>query len=78
MDVPEYALELLLGYDGRRHYFASGHYLKFRCRIGARAMSGESRRLTTGTARRAIRAGRTNSFRWSAFWKIFSAKPSGF
>lgn len=28
MDVPEYALELLLGYDGRRHYFASGHYLK--------------------------------------------------
>ncbi len=29
MDVPEYALELLLAYDGRLHYFASGHYLKF-------------------------------------------------
>lgn len=29
MDVPEYALELLLAYDGRRHYLASGHYLKF-------------------------------------------------
>jgi len=25
-DVPEYALELLLAYDGRLHYFASGHY----------------------------------------------------
>lgn len=30
MGVPEYALELLLGYDGRLHYFASGHYLKWR------------------------------------------------
>lgn len=29
MEVPEYALELLLGYDGRLHYFASGHSLKF-------------------------------------------------
>ena len=30
MDIPEYALELLLAYDGRRHYLASGHYLKFK------------------------------------------------
>lgn len=29
MDIPEYALELLLAYDGRLHYLASGHYLKF-------------------------------------------------
>ena len=29
MDVPEHALELLLAYDGRLHFFASGHYLKF-------------------------------------------------
>ena len=29
MDIPEYALELLLAYDGRRHHLASGHYLKF-------------------------------------------------
>lgn len=33
MDVPEYALELLLAYDGRLHYFASGHYLKFEVRM---------------------------------------------
>lgn len=32
MNVPEYALELLLAYDGRLHYFASGHYLKFEVR----------------------------------------------
>jgi len=29
MDIPEYALDPLLAYDGRLHYLASGHYLKF-------------------------------------------------
>src|SRR3990170_228729 len=33
MEVPEYALELLLAYDGRLHYFASGHYLKFEVKV---------------------------------------------
>jgi hypothetical protein len=33
MDLPEYALELLLGYDGRVHYFASGHTLRFEVRL---------------------------------------------
>ncbi len=28
----DYGLELLLGYDGKRHYFATGHYLKFEVR----------------------------------------------
>ena len=32
MDLPEYALELLLAYDGRVHYFASGHTLRFEVR----------------------------------------------
>ncbi len=29
MEIPGYALELLLAYDGRLHYFSSGHFLKF-------------------------------------------------
>ncbi|MBI2752546.1 MAG: hypothetical protein HYX46_03385 [Betaproteobacteria bacterium] len=29
MEVPEYALELLLAYDGRLHFYASGEYLRF-------------------------------------------------
>lgn len=29
MELPEYALELLLAYDGRVHFFASGHTLRF-------------------------------------------------
>ncbi len=33
MDLPEYALELLLAYDGRVHYFASGHTLRFEVRL---------------------------------------------
>ena len=33
MDLPEYALELLLAYDGRVHYFASGHTLRFDVRL---------------------------------------------
>jgi len=33
MDLPEYALELLLAYDGRVHYFASGHTLRFAVRL---------------------------------------------
>jgi hypothetical protein len=32
MDLPEYALELLLAYDGRIHGFASGHTLRFEVR----------------------------------------------
>lgn len=32
MDIPEYALEYLLAYDGRLHLLASGHYLKFEVR----------------------------------------------
>lgn len=32
MNVPEYALELLLSYDGLVHMLASGHYLKFEVR----------------------------------------------
>jgi len=32
MRVPEYALEHLRAYDGRLHYFASGHTLKFEVR----------------------------------------------
>ena len=31
--MTDYGLELLLSYDGKRHYFASGHYLKFEIRI---------------------------------------------
>lgn len=37
MDVPEHALELLLGYEGRLHYFASGHYLKFEVKAVAKS-----------------------------------------
>ena len=33
MATPEHTLEWLLDYDGRRHYFASGHFLKFEIRI---------------------------------------------
>jgi len=33
MEIPEYALELLLAYDGRLHYLASGHYLKFEVKV---------------------------------------------
>jgi hypothetical protein len=29
MGTPEHTLEWLLDYDGRRHFFASGHFLKF-------------------------------------------------
>lgn len=32
MDLAEYALELLLAYDGRVHYLASGHTLRFEVR----------------------------------------------
>ena len=32
MDIPEYALEYLLAYDGRLHLLASGHFLKFEVR----------------------------------------------
>jgi hypothetical protein len=32
MGVPEHDLEYLLGYDGRLHLLASGHYLKFEVR----------------------------------------------
>jgi hypothetical protein len=39
VDVPEYALELLLGYDGRRHHFASGHYMKFEVRTVEKSRS---------------------------------------
>jgi len=37
MDIPEYALELLLAYDGRLHYLASGHYLKFEVKAVAKS-----------------------------------------
>ncbi len=33
METPEHTLEWLLGYDGRRHFFASGHFLKFEIRL---------------------------------------------
>jgi len=33
MELPEYALELLLAYDGRVHYFASGHTPRFEVRL---------------------------------------------
>jgi hypothetical protein len=33
MNVPEYALELLLAYDGRTHYLVSGYFLKFDVRV---------------------------------------------
>ncbi len=33
MNVPEYALELLLAYDGRIHYLVSGNFLKFDVRV---------------------------------------------
>jgi hypothetical protein len=29
MNIPEYELENLLSYDGRRHFLATGHFLKF-------------------------------------------------
>lgn len=33
METPERTLEWLLDYDGRRHFFASGHFLKFEIRL---------------------------------------------
>lgn len=33
MQTPEHTLEWLLDYDGRRHFFASGHFLKFEIRL---------------------------------------------
>lgn len=32
METPDHILEWLLDYDGLRHYFASGHFLKFEIR----------------------------------------------
>jgi hypothetical protein len=68
MDIPAYALELLLAYDGRLHYLASGFSVStthIRHRTGAGVTSGESPKPTTGTARRLTRAGLTHSSRWS-------------
>ena len=33
MKKPEHTLRWLLDYDGRRHYFASGHFVKFEIRL---------------------------------------------
>ena len=33
MKKPEHTLKWLLDYDGRRHYFASGHFVKFEIRL---------------------------------------------
>lgn len=33
METPEHTLEWLLDYDGRRHFFPSGHFLKFEIRL---------------------------------------------
>jgi len=33
MEKPELTLEWLLDYDGRQHFFASGHFLKFEIRL---------------------------------------------
>ena len=33
MGTPEHTLEWLLDYDGRQHFFASGHFLKFEIRL---------------------------------------------
>ncbi len=33
MERPEHTLEWLLDYDGRRHFFAGGHFLKFEIRM---------------------------------------------
>lgn len=33
METPGHTLEWLLDYDGRRHFFASGHFLKFEIRL---------------------------------------------
>jgi Family of unknown function (DUF6516) len=45
MDIPEYALELLLAYDGRRHILETGHFLKFEVRS-----VGKSERVPHGVA----------------------------
>ena len=37
METPEHTLEWLLDYDGRRHFFASGHFLKFEIRLVAQS-----------------------------------------
>lgn len=45
MNIPEYELEHLLGYDGRRHFLATGHFLKFEVRV-----VGKSERVPHGIA----------------------------
>ncbi len=37
METPEHTLEWLLDYNGRRHFFASGHFLKFEIRLVAQS-----------------------------------------
>ena len=37
METHEHNLEWLLNYDGRQHYFASGHFLKFEIRLVAQS-----------------------------------------
>jgi len=37
MDSPEHTLEWLLDYDGRQHFFASSHFLKFEIRLVAQS-----------------------------------------
>ena len=37
MKTPEHTLEWLLDYDGRRHYCATGHFLKFEIRLVERS-----------------------------------------
>lgn len=38
MDIPLHELENLLGYDGRRHFLASGHFLKFEIKTVAKSV----------------------------------------
>lgn len=33
MNIPEYELDNLLSYDGRRHFLASGYFLKFEIKL---------------------------------------------
>ena len=37
MEKQEHTLEWLLDYDGRRHFFASGHFVKFEIRLVAQS-----------------------------------------
>ncbi|MGI4813439.1 MAG: toxin-antitoxin system TumE family protein [Janthinobacterium lividum] len=37
MDLPEYALEWFLAYDGRNHVLTSGHFLRFEVRAVAKS-----------------------------------------